>query len=641
MRETIAAREIGDALGKSAKSVQRIANKGGWSYKPNGQERQYYLEQLPAEIQERVFRYRNGIDEDSVEAMCRRMELKVPPEKIKDPAVATKIRMVCECLAVPEKARGRDARIGEIAEGHGFHKATAYRLIKKVKNGEPIFNGKKNYGVQAPLGITVRVWDEEAARMAIEELVANRRNHAEKLSLYKRIAERAEKQKLRVGSYRSFLDMAAKIDPALLKYRDAGMRGLREDIIPPIRRDHTAYRAMECLVGDQHKADYYCIDYNGDVATLELFCWLDFRTQMAWGAISYKHYNRYTVGQALLNAVRWGLPSIAYTDWGKPEESKYVSLLIEQLTGLGVRCDGIRHVRAKVRHPQAKPIEGWFGRLDRNLKNARIPGYSKRLKDSRENEAQQKELKELIRAGGLLRMDHLVARVFAVIDRWNSHLFKNRNIDSGKSPLQIYNEETAKHPVTTLSDDVLDYIFLPMQETTVRRSQVKIKHPIYKKTLTYYDAELANHNGTAVTVRYNPFNPESVWIFRDSKLICRAEEWRMINPKMRDEVAARIEAQNQLAKQIKERYEACLPEKKKRSHVPRIHPQEREARQVKATQALRVMRTPLDEEVDLETGEILAQGTGRGYRPLHFEKKKTVRLRPLMKLNWDRPHEEE
>jgi len=587
-----------------------------------------------------------------VEEMCRRMEIKAPPEKLKDPAAATKIRMVCECLAVPEKAKGRDVRIGEIAEGHGFSKATAYRLIKKVKRGENLFNGSRNYGVQAPLGITVRAWDEEAARMAVEALVANKRNHAEKLSLYKSLAAEAKEQGLVIGSYRSFLDIASKIDPALLKYRDMGIRGLREDIIPPIRRDHTAYRAMECLVGDQHKADYYCIDHNGDVATLELFCWLDFRTQMAWGAISYKHYNRFTVGQALVNAVKWGLPSIAYSDWGKPEESEYISLLLEQLTGLGVRCEGIRHVRAKVRHPQAKPIEAWFGRLDRNLKNAGIPGYCKRLQDARENEAQQKELKELIRAGGLLRMDDLVARVFAVIDQWNNHIFKNRGVDNGKSPLQIYKEETAKHPVTTLSDDVLDYIFLPIHETVVRRSQVKIKHPIYKKTLTYYDAELSNHGGARVSVRFNPFDPRSVWIFRDSKLICTAEEWGMVNPKMRDEVARRIEMQNHLVKQVKERYAACLPEKTKKSHVPRIHPQEREARQVKESQELRLIRTSLDDYVDPETDEVfsgrrlkavgdLRASFGKMFQMGTRKEEEEERPRPaFIRLDMNKPHEE-
>jgi hypothetical protein len=286
--------------------------------------------------------------------------------------------------------------------------------------------------------------------------------------------------------------------------------------------------------------------------------------------------------------------------------------------------------------------------LDRNLKNAGIPGYMKRLTDSRENEAQQKELKELIRAGGLLPMGDLIKRVFKPIDEWNHHLFKNRGVDNGKSPLELYQQETLTHPVATLSDDVLSYIFLPVQEETrngrpieVKRSQVKIVHPIYKKTLIYYDPELANHGGARVSVRFDPFDPSCVWVFRGEKLLCCAEQWSMINPKISDHVSTKIEAQKRLEKQIRERYAACLPEKSRKSHVPRIHPQEREARQVKESQALRVMRTPLDEKIDLETGEVLAQGSGRGYRPLHFEKKEPVRLRPVMKLNWDKPYEEE
>ena len=134
------------------------------------------------------------------------------------------------------------------------------------------------------------------------------------------------------------------------------------------------------------------------MATLELFCWLDVRTQLAWASIAYQHYNRYTVGHSLLNAIKWGIPSFIYTDWGKPEKSKYITSLIDQVIGLGITVEEIHHITAQGRHPQAKPIEGWFGNLDRAFKNARIPGYCKRLTDSRESELQQKELKELIRA---------------------------------------------------------------------------------------------------------------------------------------------------------------------------------------------------------------------------------------------------
>ncbi|MDY7037335.1 MAG: Mu transposase C-terminal domain-containing protein, partial [Thermodesulfobacteriota bacterium] len=617
--ETITAAEIAEIIDVTKMTILRWAENESWIYTAGGNNiRNYLVDSLPSDIQERIIRYRYGIEDDDLAEMVNNFEIRIAPEKLKNPRVGGQVRMVCECLAVPKFMEGRKKRIQEIAEHYGYHQGTAYRLMKRVRNGHVLVNGKRNHGASFPeLGITLRAWDENSGRMAIETLMENKRSHAEKLSLYNKVIEKSKNLGYSVGSYRSFLTISERINASLKTFRDSGARGLKEDVIPAIRRDQTAYRPMECLVGDQHKADYFCIDYNGDVATLELFCWLDFRTQLVWGAVAYKHYNRYTVGQALINAVKWGLPGIVYTDWGKPEESDYMTLLIEQLTGIGVTAQNVRHVNARVRNAQAKPIEGWFGWLDRNLRNAQIPGYCKRLKDSRENELQQKELKEIIRAGELLSIPDLVDKVFKVIDQWNNHQFKNRGVDNGKSPLDIYNEETKRHPVTALSQDVLDYIFLPLHETTIRRSQANIKHP-WLGTLTYYDPELANHTGDKATVRFNPFDPSRVWVFVGKSLVCQAEEWGMINPKNKDQVSQRIEQQNHLLKLIRDRYRAYLPEKKT---IPRIGPHEREARQVarakgedsrskiRSNDDIRVMRTPLD-DVDMETGEILAEAVG-------------------------------
>lgn len=621
--------QIAIATGKSVRFINITATKEGWPARIVNKrgEKEFEVSRLPAEIQEALFHARYEIDHHDIEKTAMRLEIRVLPEKLKDPNIASKIRLVSDCMAVPKRVRGRRERIKQIAEGHGYSVKTAYNLMKRVEAGKWLVKPTKNYGTNfTDLGITVRAWDEEAGRMAVQAIMGNKRNHVEKLALYHKVARQCRDKDLRFGSYRSFLDMAKRMNGAVIAYRDKGIRGLREDIVPAIQRDFTAYRPMECLIGDQHKADYFAIDGNGDMVTLELFCWLDFRTQLAWPAIAYKHYNRYTVGQAFINAVRWGVPSIVYTDWGKPEESKYTTLLLDQLTGLGIKAEGIRHTHAKVRHPQAKPIESWFGWLDRKMRNAGIPGYCKRLKDSRENEIQQKELKEQVKANELLRIPELVERVTGEIEGWNIHFFKNRGPDTGKSPLQIYNEEVKAHPVTTLSEDVLDYIFLPFYEVTIRRSQVKIRHEFLKKTLTYYHPELANHNGADVTVRYNPFDPEAVWIFREGKLICQAEGWGVINPKNTEHVRERIAKQNSLIKQVSEIYKAHKPEEKT---IPRISPHEREARQLKRAQELRIIRTQLD-EIDMSTGEVLtAQGARRKaqdcgeYRPL-FELKRVV-----------------
>ncbi len=282
-------KEIAAATGKSERTIQRWGQ--GWAAETlniRGDQR-FELASLPPEIRERIIRHRYGVDDGCLETMVAGFELKVAPEKLKDPSVGMKIRMVCECLAVPGKVKGRRDRIKEIAEAHGYNVGTAYRLMKRVEKGKPLIKTTKNHGVSiGDLGITLRAWDEKSGRMAVEAIMENRRGAAEKLSLYNKVYAEASAQGLKCGTYRSFLTIAGRIDRALVTYRDKGVRGLREDVVPAIRRDHTAYRAMECLVGDQHKADYYAFDQAGDIATLELFCWLDFRTQLVWGSVAYR-----------------------------------------------------------------------------------------------------------------------------------------------------------------------------------------------------------------------------------------------------------------------------------------------------------------------------------------------------------------
>jgi len=408
MKEGYTAREIAEALGVTKRAVIKRANKEAWPFQevPNshggGRQRLYLTSGLPLDVLEKVRRWELGLDEASIEQLVERFELNVPPEKLQDPTVAAKVRMTAECLALPRGCRSRRRRIAEIARSHGFSPATAYRLLKRAEEGKPLFGKRRSPGVHlAGLGVVVRAWDERGATAAAELILSNRQGRVEGKRLYEELLRRAEKEGFRVGSYRSFMDLASRVRPELIQLRDLGIRGLREEILPPIRRDPTAYRAMECLVGDQHKADYYAIDRDGNIATLELYAFMDFRSQLIFHSLAYKHYNRYTVGQALVNAVRFGLPNMIYMDWGMPERSKYLEMLIEQLTGLGVRIEPIRTQRATPRHPQAKPLEGWFSWLDRKLGNERLPGWCRRLSDARANELQRNEIKAQIKAGEL------------------------------------------------------------------------------------------------------------------------------------------------------------------------------------------------------------------------------------------------
>lgn len=614
-----------------------------------GKTLQVALSELSPAGQERYLREVYEIDKQPADELAAQFQIRVPSEKLTDPKTATKIRMLSECLAVPKGAPARQKRVAAIAQSYGYSKGTAYRLMKNVEKGKPIFKTReeKKSACFNDLGITLRAWDQEAGKLAIEAIMANRRNKVEKLALYNKVRGQVQAQGLRMGTYESFCWIARKLKEnhgAILTYRDKGIQGLRQDVMPPVRRDPTAYRPMECLVGDQHKADYYAFDSKGNVATLELFCWMDFRTQLVWSAFSLKHYNRYTVGQALLNAVRWGLPATVYTDWGKPEESNYINMLVEQLTGLGIRIEQVNRVRATPRHPQAKPIEGWFSRLDQLLKNDDMPGYMKRLEDPRENELQQKELRRQIKNKELFSVPELVEWVTGIIDQWNNHDFKNRGAeeDNGKSPLLIYKEGVDRHPVTTLSEDMLDYFFLPVRIVKkVSNSQVTFKTDYFGKRF-YHSRDLSDVNGREAQVRYDPFDWSAIWVFVDNKLICQANEWGTINPKMSDVVADRMRQQKALNKQVMELYKKYCPPG---GTIRRINPHERQARELKT---VRVLRTQLEREEEQKAAVSGQQSVVGGRQPDPFQQMYSIDRKPrlgpvndtpksFMRLNIDDP----
>jgi len=607
------AARIAHALGVSKRAINKRAQKEGWSRDGS----QFLFQSLPPEIQKILMHQKYTKTELTPQDLAAHFHINIPPEKLKDPKMQSLIRMLSHCLRIPPNAKNRTKEIEDNAAAYGYDKATAYRYLARIKKGLPLRTSSKNHGIYfEDLGITLRAWDQKAADMAIKLIMGNKRRHQDGLTLYQTVKDTAEAEGLQIGTYASFMQIKKRIKPALKTYRDKGRQGLRQDVIPGIRRDATVYRPMECLIGDQHKADYYAIDASGKVATLELFCWMDFRTQLVWGAVSYKHYNRYTVGQALINAVHWGLPSTCYTDWGKPEESNYMTLLIEQLTGLGITTESIEHLKATPRHPQAKPIEGFFGNFDRRLKNAMLPGYCKRLTDPRENELQQKQLNQLIKSGQLLSVQDLSDALIGELTRWNEHRFKNRGEDNGRSPIDIYTEEIKHYPTATLSDDTLEYIFLPKRDLMIRRCQVTFHHEWLGKRV-YYDRALADYQGTMAEVRYDPFDPWRAWIFVDGKLICEAEEWGMINPKITEQVEAKRAEQKALSDQIRTTYKKYAPPTKP---VRKINRHEKEARDVKKVVELRVMQTSLERdpsEIPLAAGSPSANLTGQGVRAVN------------------------
>ena len=530
--------------------------------------------------------------------------INLPPEVLNDPKMKRYLPILHELVKIPRKGKGRVLFFEEVAARHGIGKTWCRELLRRLKKGEcPIRTRKEKKRIEQ-LGIAVRRIDVRAADKAISLYLANKNDHRDRKTLFTEWQGFCGAERLRDGSYRSFCRLLEKVPAPLIAMRDGGPRALKEDFIPSIRRDASAYRPMEALIADQHTHDWACFDDDFNVLTLEAFYCMDFRTQLLFPAIAAEHYQQFHVGQALTNALRSGIPSIFYSDLGKPEGSSYVSFLLEQLNALSIDSQPIQHIKAQGRWPRAKPIEGVFGIFDRRVRNKGLPGYRKRLHDPRANEAAQKELKRQIKQKQLLHQDEMVRELLNATDEWNRHAFVNRGRDTGSSPLQIYERETEKYPVLVLPDDVIDYLFLPEQTATVRHSQVRIKHP-YIGPLNYYSPDLVNVNGDAVLVKWHPYEADSVWVFAYTKtgkpgeFIARAEVWQSINPKDQRAVAEKIEKQGHLVKLVRELYRAYVPKGGK--HIRAVGPWSRAARELKEIAA---------EEKEVEQPLRLVSGLG-------------------------------
>lgn len=517
--------------------------------------------------------------------------INLPPELLNDPKVKRYLPMLNQLLRAPRKGQGRKQYIKEVAAEHGVHEAWAYRLLKRLNKGEsPI----KSRTAKRIMGTVVHGPDTRAQEKAISLHLSNTNDHRDQKTLFIEYQAFCEAEGLKSASYRSFCRIRENIPAQFIAQRDSGSRAVKEDFAPSIKRDFSCYHPMEVVGGDQHTHDWVCFDNNFNVTTLENYFCMCLRTDLIFAAIASGNYQQFHVGQAITNALRWGIFSTFYCDLGKQENSAYITALLEQLEGFGIDCQAKPKVNAQGRWPRAKPNETVNGIFDRRFKNKGLPGYRKRLRDPRANEAAQKELRRQIARRELLNQGEMAQEILAAIEEWNRHLFTNRGQDTGSSPLQIYERETEECPVTVFPDDVLDYLFLPEQIATVRRSEVRIKHP-YLGPIDYHSPDLLNANGDRVFVRWHPYEAEWVWVFGSAKsgkpgeLLAKAEIWESINPKDRQAVLEKMEKQGHLVKLVREHYQTYVPKGKK--IIRAVSPYDRKARQLKEAAAEEVQQS--------------------------------------------------
>lgn len=466
-----------------------------------------------------------------------------------DPRVQRIARIVQEALDVP-KGWKKSKWINAVAVRHDTTRPTIYKWINKYqkKGLVGLSHRKSNRGKP-------KVWTPEAIDWWVGLCLKHQRVAKDALYFDTLIPE-AGKRGWKIGGYRSALNYYSQIatlqDEAFAR---GGVRAL-DNVLPSVLRIYTDLAPFEILVGDQHRFDFWVMDdETGEVFRPEGYFWQDLRTRLFYGGAVDRRYDSQLIGLALrIGIYKFGAFGSIYTDHGKPELSKYIMSILSAMRKLGLSAEKIidghldfpkspdlvnpcailpgTHKKAIVRNAKAKMIEGTFNIFEGILRDHfLVPGYVKRLSDSKEEqEKAHKKAESLARAGKLLTPLEFTLKMYMAMDYYNLEKY-HRGIlrewawkpkPKAATPMDClkgcFLEKDGWRP-RWLNPEEIDLVFLARADRNGRvvdRGRISFRNQLYE-----HDNLIKLHK-TRVDVRYDPMEPDWVLCFHNGEFICQA-----------------------------------------------------------------------------------------------------------------------
>ncbi len=559
MKFKFTARELGDACGLCERSAQRILKDEG--IRPNLEEgkRVYLYKDFTPRIERLLIKHtlmpHHVENINSLVPVSSRAESTPRPyaqglseNLLKDQHVQRCTTIVREAVAVPPGWKHKEWK-EHVANKHGIALQTVYKLIARQAAGGIAAHRhtKKNKG-------TPKIWDQQALEFGIGLALKRQHRKMSEKAMYKAVQAEAKLRGWAIGGYRSFCThLSQKLNPLLVALRDGGVRAL-DNALPPILRSYADLDPFQIIVGDQHKFDFWVQDdETGAIFRPEGYFFIDLRTRLIYGFWLGRRYNSHSIGLALrLGCHRFGAFKSVYTDNGRPELSKYITDIVNEIAAFGVSAGeaidlpvdlsdqdreevacvaALNHRKAIVKNAKAKMIEGFFHHFEADLRNiAKVPGCAKRLSASgEEQEVDELELKKLAEAGRLLKFSEFVRAVIQTADYYNERrphrgilkewLWKPR--PSEVTPYECLMAcQKDGWRADNIPEDILDLAFLPKATRTVDRGRLRFRTAL---TDLYEHTELAKlPDRQEVTIRFDPLDPSYLLVFANSEFVCRA-----------------------------------------------------------------------------------------------------------------------
>lgn len=496
-----------------------------------------------------------------------------------DEATATKARIVQEALDVPP-GRKKSEWIQDVVTKWGVSRPTVYRYLAKHREGkiQALKHRKRNKGKP-------NAWSPEALKHWLGLVLKREHRKISKKALYKILLSEAGERGWRVGSYQNACkQIADHITPQLWALQKGGRLAL-DNSLPPILRDYSDLEPFEILVGDQHRFDFWCQDSTtGEVFRPEAYLWQDLRTRLIFGGAVDKKYNSHLMALALrIGVYYFGLFRNIYTDNGKPELSKYIGSILEDVKAyhlsvhetvdFSTNLDDLdpelirpdiqvgEHRKAIVRNGKGKMIERSNLALEDLCRDyLRLPGYAKRLTDGEEEQrVDQKELKRLADSGKLPTFEEFMAAFYKALTFYNTekpHRGVLHEWQWQPKPKSATPEDCRQMCMrdgwrpTKITRDAIDLLFLPKETSprTIDRGGVRFRNS------RYVHKALNPLHGNKVYLRFNPLDLKFILVFQNGKFLCRAEAVEYSSMRDRELASRKIQEKAELRKEALQQF---------------------------------------------------------------------------------------
>ena len=462
------------------------------------------------------------------------------------------IHRACNC---PDGV-GKNEHMSVIAGDAGVSLRTLFRWVERYKESGTVEGVARRE--RADKG-AMRSWSQDAIDEFCRRFMNNRRGSA--MSIFADMSKDGFNGMGSLsGAYRILdgLNIRAKI------FRDGGMRAIDNLLLPPILRDYSDLAPNDIWVGDQHTLDWFVMDKeSGHVFRPQIYVWQDMATRGIVGMAMDRKYSSWTINLAMRDGVLnesgrriFGLPKCVYTDWGKPETSKFLNGFQMRARHFKVRVEnfgneflnkygeqfgdeglygslGIDSRKAIVRNSKAKPIERLYNTLEDILKDRNLPGWAGNYAGSLQD-PDKDELKRLFSNCKMMSPADMFMHMIEAIEFYNSREHRGKGM-MGMSPNDKFEMAMANGFKPVIVDRAsANMVFLKAVRRKVEKRGVAVDN------VWYHDYKnLIDLWGQWVEVRYDPFRAESVFIYKNGRFECEAKCYQygsMINEELTGEL---------------------------------------------------------------------------------------------------------